>query len=177
MIRTTLLSAVALALAVSTPAVAQSGADLDQVRESLGDAGIEERRDFEARLVRADTADGETVYMLLTPRDLGSYSEIDVDMDDLRERLESAGLAGIQPVEDARFVIGDLDAHPVPVDLDPRHGKAVGAAPHRGRPQGDDQQRAGGAHNSLSWGLPEGLNPTTSAPREVMTRPRGVRCR
>jgi len=114
MIRTTLLSAAALALAVSTPAVAQSGAagsgaDLDQVRESLGDADIEERRDFMARLVRADTADGETVYMLLTPRDLGSDGEVDVDLDDLRERLEAAGLTGIQPVENARFVIGDLD--------------------------------------------------------------------
>lgn len=114
MIKTTFLSAAALALVFSTPAAAQSGtiasgADLDQVRESLADADIKERRDFEARLFRADTEDGQTVFMLVSPRDLGSDSEVDIDLDDLRERLEGAGFTAIQPVDDARFVIGDID--------------------------------------------------------------------
>lgn len=111
MIRTTLLSAVALGFAFTGSAYAQSGpsADMEQVREKLGEAGIEERRDFGGKLLRATTEDGETLFMLVSPRDLTTEGEVEVSADDLRQRFEDAGFTGIQEVTEAEFLVGDLD--------------------------------------------------------------------
>ncbi len=114
MSKTTLFSAAALTLVMGLPAVAQTGqpsqgADLEQVRERLGDAGIEERRDFGGKLVRATTEAGETVFMLVSPRDLGSDAEIALGDDELRDRFKEAGFTSIEVVEEADFVLGDLD--------------------------------------------------------------------
>jgi hypothetical protein len=113
MIRTTFLSAAALSLAMVAPAYAQTAmggpVDMEQVKERLGEAGIEERRDFGGTLFRAQTEDGQTVFMMVTPRDLGETDEIEVSESDLRERFEEAGFANIERVEQAQFVVGDLD--------------------------------------------------------------------
>jgi hypothetical protein len=111
MIRTTLLSAAAFSLALAAPAYAQmSGpADMDQVREKLGEANIEDRRDFGGKLLRATTEDGATVFMLVSPRDLTTEDEISLSSDELRERFEDAGFTAIQVIEEAEFAVGDLD--------------------------------------------------------------------
>ena len=111
MIRTTLLSAVALSLAFAGSAYAQTGpaADMEQIRERLADAGIEERRDFGGKLLRATTAQGATVFMLVSPRDLTVEEEVAITAEDLRERFQDAGFTAIQVIEEAEFVVGDLD--------------------------------------------------------------------
>jgi hypothetical protein len=111
MIRTSLLSAAAFSLAFAAPAYAQMAgpADMEQVRERLADAEIEERRDFGGKLLRATTEDGATVFMLVSPRDLTTEDEIALTSDELRERFEEAGFSAIQVIEEAEFVVGDLD--------------------------------------------------------------------
>jgi hypothetical protein len=110
MIRTTFLSAAALSLALVAPAYAQMGAvDMDRVKEKMGDAGIEERRDFTGTLMRAQTEDGQTLFMLVSPRDLGANGEIEVSEADLRERFEDAGFSNVQVVDQAEFAVGNLD--------------------------------------------------------------------
>jgi hypothetical protein len=112
MIRTTFLSAAALSLAMVAPAYAQTtmgNVDMEQVKEKLGEAGIEERRDFGGSLFRARTEDGQSIFMLVSPRDLSEKGEVEVSESDLRERFEEAGFSNIERVEEASFVIGDLD--------------------------------------------------------------------
>jgi len=111
MIRTTLLSAAAFSLALAAPAYAQMAgpADMEQVREKLGEANIEERRDFGGKLVRATTEDGASVFMLVSPRDLTTEDEIALSADEIRERFEDAGFTAVQIIEEAEFVVGDLD--------------------------------------------------------------------
>lgn len=111
MIRTTFLSAVALSVAFAGSAYAQMGpsADMDQVRDKLGDAGIEERRDFGGKLLRATTEQGATVFMLVSPRDLTTEGEVEISSEELRERFQDAGFTGIQEIEEAEFAVGDLD--------------------------------------------------------------------
>ena len=111
MIRTTFLSAVAVGIAFSGSAYAQMGptADMEQVREKLGEAESEERRDLGAKLLRGTTEDGATIFMLVSPRDLTTEEEVEVSADDLRQRFEDAGFTGVQEVEEAEFIVGDLD--------------------------------------------------------------------
>lgn len=111
MTRTTFASAIAVGLAFAGPAYAQMGptADMEQVREKLGEAQIEERRDLGAKLLRGTTEDGATVFMLVSPRDLTTEEEVAVSADDLKQRFEDAGFTGIQEIEEAEFVVGDLD--------------------------------------------------------------------
>jgi hypothetical protein len=115
MVRTSLLSAVAFGLVFAAPAYAQMAgpADMDQVREKLGEADIQESRDFGGKLLRATTEDGATVFMLVSPRDLTSEDEIALSADELRERFEGAGFTGIQVIEEAEFIVGDLDDYSV----------------------------------------------------------------
>jgi hypothetical protein len=82
---------------------------MDQVRERLADAEIEERRDFGGKLLRATTADGASVFMLVSPRDLTTEDEIALTGDELRQRFQDAGFTAIQVIEEAEFVVGDLD--------------------------------------------------------------------
>ncbi len=82
---------------------------MDQVKDKLGEAGIEERRDFGGMLLRARTEEGQTVFMLVSPRDLGQEGEIEVSESDLRKRFEDAGFTNVEVVEGASFALGDLD--------------------------------------------------------------------
>jgi hypothetical protein len=110
MFKRSLISAAALSLAFAAPAYAQMGSvDMERVKEKMGDAGIEERRDFTGTLMRAQTENGQTVFMLVGPRDLGSNGEIEVSEADLRERFEGAGFTNVEFVEQAQFAVGDLD--------------------------------------------------------------------
>jgi hypothetical protein len=110
MFKRSLISAAALSLALVAPAYAQMGSvDMERVKEKMGDAGIEERRDFTGTLMRAQTEDGQTVFMLVSPRDLGPNGEIEVSESDLRERFEDAGFTNVEVVDQAEFAVGDLD--------------------------------------------------------------------
>jgi hypothetical protein len=82
---------------------------MEQVREKLGDAGIEERRDFGGKLLRATTEQGATVFMLVSPRDLTTEGEVELSADELRERFQDAGFTGIQEIAEAQFIVGELD--------------------------------------------------------------------
>jgi hypothetical protein len=133
MIRTTFLSAAALSLALVAPAYAQMGSvDMERVKEKMGDAGIEERRDFTGTLMRAQTEDGQTVFMLVSPRDLGANGEIEVSEADLRERFEGAGFSNVEIVDQAEFAVGDLDDDKSIIVMradDVRTGVTTGAVP------------------------------------------------
>jgi hypothetical protein len=113
MLRTSFLSAAALSLAIAAPAYAQTAPtgplDIEQVRERLGDADIEERRDFGGRLFRGMTEEGQTVFMMVSPRNLSADTEIELTEEDLRDRFAEAGFTMIQEVHDAEFIVGDLD--------------------------------------------------------------------
>lgn len=112
MLRIPLLSAAALSLAFAAPAYAQTameGTDMERVKEKMGAAGLEERRDFPGTLFRAMTEDGEMLFMLVSPRELAANGEIEVSEADIRERFEEAGFTNIAAVEEAQFAIGDLD--------------------------------------------------------------------
>lgn len=134
MIRTSLLSAAAISLAFAAPAYAQMGgsADMEQVREKLGEADIEERSDFGGKLLRATTEDGASVFMLVSPRDLTTDGEIALSSDELRERFESAGFSAIEVIEEAEFVVGDLDDETSVIVMrgaDVREPMATGSVP------------------------------------------------
>lgn len=110
MIRKTLLTAAGFSLALAMPAYAQTGtADMDQVREKLSEADVSDSRDFGGKLLRARTENGATVFMLVSPRDLGADGEVEISDSDLRERFEGAGFTDIQVVDTADFALGNLD--------------------------------------------------------------------
>lgn len=109
--------------------------DREQLKEKLGEADIEERTEFEGKLFRARTAEGHSFYMLIGPEEMAGDESVDVDTDQIRQRMQQAGFQDVQMVEqDIAMVRGKLNDHaalalggafiePAPV------GPGVGGAP------------------------------------------------
>jgi hypothetical protein len=77
---------------------AEGGLDAEALRERLGAAGVEVEEDFEPMLLRAEH-DGRAIFLLVGP-DGFSAGSIDLSEDELREKLEEAGLSDVEAVDD-----------------------------------------------------------------------------
>jgi hypothetical protein len=107
--------------ALAADAVETGGdtADVEALRQRLGEAGIEAADDFEPRLFRGEL-DGSRLFLLVGPGAMAADAA-ELPDDDLRERLEAAGLREVERVEGvpglsgahengAVLVIGDVEA-------------------------------------------------------------------
>lgn len=164
MIRTSMISAAAFALAFAAPAAAQQtgmpgmGIDREQVKERLGEAEIENTRDLQGRLFRAQI-EGETVFMMVAPSDLGE-GEVDIEIDQLRERLTDAGFTGVQEVAEAELVAGDLEDYSIIVmrGRDVEDPMATGAVGGPGMQPGAPGGMQPGAPGAMQPGAPGGMD-------------------
>jgi hypothetical protein len=109
------------------PGVDVVGSDADQVTRALGgdfdrdhfgqkldDAGIEDRAEFQGKLVRARTEDGQSLRLLIGPEGFAGDEEVELSEDELREKLEDAGLSDVQVVEDnVAMIRGSYNGHSV----------------------------------------------------------------
>jgi hypothetical protein len=107
------------ALAAEAVETGGGAADVDALRERLGEAGIDAADDFEPMLFRGEL-DGSRLFLLVGPESIGADA-VELADDELRERLEAAGLREVERVEDvpglrgahengAVLVIGDAEA-------------------------------------------------------------------
>ncbi len=81
--------------------------DAEDLRERLGEAGIEAEEDFEPKLFRAEH-DGRALFLLVGPEGMGPGA-VELSEDELRERFEGAGLTDVAVVEDVPAVRGAHD--------------------------------------------------------------------
>jgi hypothetical protein len=134
----TLVSVAALALAFGGPALAADTADraaamqnmqagqaaqaqpgagpaaevrpleLDRIKDKLERAGFAERSEVDAKIVRARTAEGHSVFMLIGPEDMRDGS-IELSADEVREKFEGAGFMNVHAIDNAHLVRAQLD--------------------------------------------------------------------
>jgi hypothetical protein len=120
-----LLSASALALGLAfgstaiaqqpmptTPGAAQQAprAGAGEVRDILGKINIEERQEFNGRLVRAHSPEGHHVLLIVGPENMeGGKDLADFNQDKVRGQLTQAGFQSIEFVDDLAAVRGKLD--------------------------------------------------------------------
>lgn len=120
-------SALALCLAIGLPAQAQqpvaqpapapgakqqqqaSQFDMSRFNQMLEQAGVEQRQEFQGKLVRAQTSDGHPFFMIVGPENLAGGESIDTGTDQIRNALQKADLQRIQPVDNAVMVRGRME--------------------------------------------------------------------
>jgi len=116
-------SALALGLAFGSTAIAQQPlptspgaaqqaprAGASEVRDILGKINIEERQEFNGRLVRAHSPEGHPVLLVVGPENMeGGKDLADFNQDKVRGQLTQAGFKSIEFVDDLVGVRGKLD--------------------------------------------------------------------
>jgi len=126
--RTTIATSI-LTLALAAPAVAQQTPmppapqpgsvapaaptqmepiEIDRIEELLGEAGVDDRAEFQGRLVRAVTPEGHPVMFVFGPENLAGDEEIDFNEDEIRGRLNQAAFEGLEFVEEESMVRGTM---------------------------------------------------------------------
>ncbi|MDP2358541.1 MAG: hypothetical protein Q8M31_21150 [Beijerinckiaceae bacterium] len=122
-----IVSASAIALMVSVPALAQQptsqrgavpnvagaqaqGTDRSQIKDKLGNINVEDRKEFKGRLVRAQSPEGHPVVMVIGPENMEGDKSLDnFNRDKVRGQLTQAGFQKIEFIEEPQAVRGKLD--------------------------------------------------------------------
>jgi hypothetical protein len=88
--------------------------DRDRFEAMFDEVGIEDRSEFQGKLVRARTDDGHSLRLLIGPEGFAGDEEVELSEDELREKLEDAGLSDVQVVEDnVAMIRGSYNGHSV----------------------------------------------------------------
>jgi hypothetical protein len=88
---------------------ALSEPDADRIVSNLEEAGLEDASEFQGRLVKATGENNAPVFFVITSKDMESEAEIDINEDEVRQKLEDSGLEDVQFIDDARIVRGNLE--------------------------------------------------------------------
>jgi hypothetical protein len=92
---------------------ALSEPDADRIVSDIEGAGFENAEEFQGRIVRARSEDGAPVFFLITPRDMTADAGLEINEDEVREKLQEADLQDIQFVDDAKIVRGEFEDNSV----------------------------------------------------------------
>lgn len=82
--------------------------ELDRIKDKLERAGFEERSEVDAKIVRARTSEGHSVFMLIGPEDMRDGS-IELSADEVREKFEGAGFMNVHAIDNAHLVRARID--------------------------------------------------------------------
>jgi hypothetical protein len=107
-----LVGAPAVAQQPPAPVAASPAAERishDDLKNKLGDAGIEDREDFEGRLIRAHGPEGHPIFVLIGPENMAGDESVDISGDEVAGRMTQAGFSEVYYVENATLVRGTLD--------------------------------------------------------------------
>lgn len=88
---------------------ALSEPDTDRIVSNLEEAGLEDASEFQGRLVKATGENDAPVFFVITSKDMESGAEIDINEDDVRQKLEDSGLEDVQFIDNAQIVRGNLE--------------------------------------------------------------------
>ncbi len=132
------------------PGQARQQLSQQAIQQQLQRANIEDLEPFQGTLVRAETQQGNTVFVIVGPRDMSGGEMVDSDQNQLRQRLtqslQRATLQDIQFLSDGVHMFrGTLEGNAVLAMAGnlietPRAGFGAGGAPEPGMKQGPGQQ-------------------------------------
>ncbi len=88
---------------------ALSEPDADRIVSNLEEAGLEDASKFQGRLVKATGENNAPVFFVISSKDMESDAEIDINEDDVRQKLEDSGLEDVQFIDNAQIVRGNLE--------------------------------------------------------------------
>lgn len=88
---------------------ALSEPNADRIVSNLEEAGLEDASKFQGRLVKATGENNAPVFFVITSKDMESEAEIDINEDDVRQKLEDSGLEDVQFIDNAQIVRGNLE--------------------------------------------------------------------
>lgn len=95
------------------PLVARGELDRDQVEQKLGQAGVQDIGEFQGHAFRARTEEGGTLLMIFGPDGFAAGESVEVDADDIMERLREAGLQNPEELDEAIMARGTINDHAV----------------------------------------------------------------
>lgn len=96
------------------PGQATQQLDQQEIQQQLEQANIENLEEFQGRLIRARTQQGNTLFMIVGPQDMAGGESVDVDQNQLRQSLQQANLQDIEFLEDgAHLFRGSLEGNAV----------------------------------------------------------------
>lgn len=88
---------------------AQSAApNLDRLKQQLGDVGLKDRDECKGTLLRARTRGGDTVFVLIGPKDFKGDKAVDWSAEDL-SKFQQHGFESVDVVQNIKVVQGTLD--------------------------------------------------------------------
>lgn len=84
--------------------------DFDALGGALSEAGVESVEEIDLALFHGEAAGGRQIFLIVGPDGFQADGSLDVEGEDLLERLEEAGLSDARQIEDgARAARGELD--------------------------------------------------------------------
>jgi hypothetical protein len=88
---------------------ALSEPDADRIVSNLEEAGLQNAEEFQGRLVKAMTVTDRPMFFVITAKNMDSGGQVDINEDEVRQKLESAGLEKVEFIKDAKIVRGELE--------------------------------------------------------------------
>jgi hypothetical protein len=95
------------------PLVTRGELERSEIEQKLGEAGVQDVGAFEGHAFRAWTEEGGTILMILGPDDFAAGATVEVDAEDILERLREAGLQNPEEMDEAVMARGTIDDHAV----------------------------------------------------------------